>query len=94
MSRLPPAAKAIDRALREARPDMAEADVRRIVAAACEAMPGRRAPSSASVRLGYAQADRDAKLRDLSATLPVAALARRFGLSERQVYRILGRRGR
>ena len=104
MRHLPPIAEAVDAALREAirARDMSlcsgsgfpdERQLRRIVEIACEAISEhnpRVLADAARVRTGYALRDRDAKLRRLR--LPAKTLAARFGLSERQVHRVLAER--
>ena len=66
--------------------------MRRLTAAVCEAANAHGssiAPTAARVRTAYGKRDRDAKLRALAGTLDESALAERFGLSSRQVRRIL-----
>ena len=93
---LPPLAESIDAALREAVDAGAlppcEQTLRRIVEIACSAVADhspRTLADPARVRLGYALRDRDERVRGLRGQVATAHLAERFGLSERQVYRIL-----
>ena len=99
--RLPPLAAAIDAALRDALSSgalpCAAGDVRQIVAVVCGAISAhsrRVLPDPMAVAAGYARLDRDERIRELRGRgLAVAALAERFGLSARQVHRIVSREG-
>ena len=92
VSHLPPMARSVEAALRRELPAAGEHDLRRLTAAVCDAASAHGssvAPTAARVRTAYGRRDRDAKMRALSGALGESALAERFGLSARQVRRIL-----
>ena len=98
---LPPLADAVDAALRHALAsgalpfDCAPGDVRRIVEIVFDAVSARRPrllEDPGRVRAGYALRERDRRIRALRGKATAAALAQRFGISQRQVNRILARR--
>lgn len=95
---LPPLAEVVDAALREAARTGAwdggagEESLRSAVRIVCEALSAHRPRLLADpgrVKAGYALRDRDERVRSLRGLVPVEHLARRFGVSTRQVYRIM-----
>lgn len=96
---LPPAAADVDAAVRRLLDSEGwdvgdrEQAVRLLVVAVCEGLAGHeRAPMPSAARAAdaYALADRDERIAELRETLTVPQIAERYGLSQRQVQRILG----
>lgn len=91
MRHLRPVAADVDAAIRRLLPDADEAAVRELVAAVCDvvaAHPHCTVPSAADVVTQYGKVDRDARIVRLRRSMSVAAIAKRTGLSPRQVRRI------